>query len=61
MDLVEAFQLFSHLAFADKGYYFNKTMKYETIDKAIELNAQVLGTPLFIRCPNTFIVKRNVL
>ena len=55
MNLVEAFQLFSHFVFADKGHYFNKTMKYETIDKAIQMNARVLGTPVFIRCSNTFI------
>ena len=55
MDLVEAFQLFSHFVFADKGHYFNKTMKYETIDKAIQMNARVLGTPVFIRCLKTFI------
>ena len=49
MDLIDAFQLFSHFVFADKGHYFNKTMKYETIDKAIQTNARVLGTPVFIR------------
>ena len=49
MDLREAFQLFSHFVFVDKGHNFNKTMKYETIDKAIQMNARVLGTPVFIR------------
>ena len=61
MDFVEAFQLFSHFVFADKGHYFNKTMKYETIDKAIQMNARVLGTPVFIRCSNIFIANRIVL
>ena len=60
MDLIEAFQLFSHFVFADKGHYFNKTMKYETIDKAIQLNAKVLGTPVFIRCSNTLIANWKV-
>ena len=60
MNLVDAFQLFSHFVFADKGHYFNKTMKYETIDKAIQMNARVLGTPVFIRWSNTFIANRRV-
>ena len=60
MDLAEAFQLFSHFVFADKGHYFNKTMQYETIDKAIQTNARVLGTPVFIRCPNTLIANWKI-
>ena len=60
MDLVEGFQLFSHFVFADKGHYFNKTMKHETIDKAIQTNARVLGTPVFIRYSLTFNTNRKV-
>ena len=60
MNLIDAFSLFSHFVFADKGHNFNKTMKYETIDEAIKMNARVLGTPVLIRCSDTFIANRKV-
>ena len=49
MDFVDAFDVFSDLLFADKGFNFSRTMKYEIIDKAIETNAWVFGIPVVIR------------
>ena len=49
MNFVEAFAIFSDFLFADKGVNFNRTMKYEIIDKAIETNAWVMGIPVAIR------------
>ena len=41
--------MFADFVFADKGFFFNKLMKYEKIDKAIEVNNLVMKTPVFIR------------
>ena len=49
MNFMEAHKMISGFIFADKGHHFNKTMKYEIIDKAIETNAWVMGIPVFIR------------
>ena len=48
-DIKKAFKIFEDFVFADKGYYFNKLMEYEEIDKSIELNKYKNSTPLFIR------------
>ena len=49
MDFEKAFLIFAHFVFADKGYFFNKSMRFEKIDKSIEMNNTVLKTPVFIR------------
>ena len=41
--------MFADFIFADKGYFFNKSMRFEKIDKAIEMNNTVLKMPIFIR------------
>ena len=51
VDFLKAFELFADFVFADKGFFFNKLMKYEKIDKAIEVNNLVMKTPVFIRYP----------
>ena len=48
-DFMKAFELFADFVFADKGFYFNKLMKYEKVDKAIEVNNLVMKTPVFLR------------
>ena len=45
-DIKKAFKIFEDFVFADKGYYFNKLMEYEEIDKSIELNKYKNSTPL---------------
>ena len=49
LDFEQTFLIFSNFVFADKGYYFNKSMRFEKIDKAIEMNNRVFKTPIFIR------------
>ena len=49
MDFEKAFLMFADFIFADKGYFFNKSMRFEKIDKAIEMNNTVLKMPIFIR------------
>ena len=49
MDFEKAFLMFADFLFADKGYFFNKSMRFEKIDKAIEMNNIVFKTPVFIR------------
>ena len=49
MDFEKTFLVFSDFVFADKGYFFNKSMRFETIDKAIEMNNKVFKTPIVIR------------
>ena len=48
-DFMRTFELFADFVFADKGFYFNKLMKFEKVDKAIEVNNLVMKTPVFIR------------
>ena len=50
IDFFKAYKLFADFLVADKGYYFNKSMKYEEIDTSIELNNMIFKTPVFIRC-----------
>jgi len=49
IDFFKAYKLFADFLVADKGYYFNKSMKYEEIDTSIELNNMIFKTPVFIR------------
>ena len=49
MNFEKAFLIFAHFVFADKGYFFNKSMRFEIIDKSIEMNNTVFKTPVFIR------------
>ena len=49
MDFEKAFLIFADFVFADKGYFFNKSMRFEKIDKAIEMNNTVLKMPILIR------------
>ena len=49
MDFLDAFAIYADFLFGDKGHHFNKTMKHEIIDKAIQSNARVMGIPVFIR------------
>ena len=49
MDCQKVHQTLAHFLFADKGYYFNRAMRYEKIDKAIEVTNIIMKTPVFIR------------
>ena len=49
MDCQKVHQTLAHFLFADKGYYFNRVMRYEKIDKAIEVTNIIMKTPVFIR------------
>ena len=60
MDFEKAFLMFADFIFADKGYFFNKSMRFEKIDKAIEMNNTVLKMPIFIRSTlKQFILKQT--
>ena len=48
-DFLKTYKIMADFLFADKGFFFNKVMKYEQIDKAIEVNNMVNKTPVFIR------------
>ena len=60
MEFEKAFLMFADFIFADKGYFFNKSMRFEKIDKAIEMNNTVLKMPIFIRSTlKRFILKQT--
>ena len=48
-NLMEIFEVFTNFLMADKGHFFLETMKYETIDEAIRVNAMNYKTPVVIR------------
>ena len=50
---MKTYKIFADFVFADKGFYFKRVMKYEKIDKAIEVNNRVNKTPVFIRSYQT--------
>jgi len=56
MDCQKVHQNLAHFLFADKGYYFNRVMKYEKIDKAIEVTNLIMKTPVFIRNLAAYII-----
>ena len=49
VDFKKAFFIMSHFMFADKGFFFTKTMKYEKIDEAIKRTNTVMNMPLAVR------------
>ena len=51
--------MFADFIFADKGYFFNNSMRFERIDKAIEMNNTVLKMPIFIRSTSQNYLKTN--
>ena len=59
MDFEKAFLMFADFIFADKGYFFNNSMRFERIDKAIEMNNTVLKMPIFIRSTSQNYLKTN--
>ena len=56
VDFKKAFFIMSHFVFADKGFFFTKTMKYEKIDEAIERTNTVMNMPLAVRKIVAFLV-----
>ena len=60
VDFIKAFVIMSDFIFADKGFYFTKTMKNEKIDKAIEVTNTVMNMPLFMRLGNLLRIKLDV-
>ena len=57
---MKTYKIMADFLFADKGFYFNRVMKYEKIDKAIEVNNRVNKTPVFIRSAQTLSGPPNV-